>query len=139
MLAALGWYLLLLSGYGIGQLVHGFRTIAAETPQAGDPLRLFVHSGVDGLTLWSTRLGGMMGVLGCVGLLLGQRWGILSVLLAAIPLAWALIVWTMLFAFWRAFDSAGSWYLLAHITVTLLVVLGLPILNMIASRRTRTP
>ncbi|MCV0396308.1 MAG: hypothetical protein K5872_03950 [Rhizobiaceae bacterium] len=138
LLAALAWHLLLVSGYGVGQLVHGARAIVADTPQAGDLIRLFVHSGVDGLTVWSTRLGGAVGVAGCIGLLLGRRWGLICVLLAAIPLAWSVLVWGLLFVFWRAFDTAGSWPLLAHIAATLLTAVGLPILVLTTSRPNRS-
>lgn len=129
---ALAWYILLFSGYDLGQLAYGSRILTSEATDSRDVGRVFAYSGIALLTTVPVRLGGAAGVLGCVGLMLRQSWAFIALVLASLLLIWPVLIWIVALTFWRAIDPGGSLLLLVHIVITTAVAFGVPI---IAGRR----
>ena len=135
--AALAWYGLLFTGYDLGQLVHGAKVLASDTVAPDDLGRTMAHSGIAVLTDIPVRLGGLAGVLGCIGLILRKDWAMFPLIAAALLLIWPVLVWIVSSVFWSAIDSEGALLLIVHIVITVTVAVGLPVLARFGSRRGR--
>lgn len=135
LLLALAWSLMLLSGYSLGQIVLGAKSLVQDTMSAGDATRLFASYATSTLTAIPTMLAGACGVIGTIALLAARRWAWLPLLSGALAILWPLLVWFLAWALWRAADDFGATLLLAQIVLSALTMTGLPALWLLAHRR----
>lgn len=127
-LASLFWFVVLASGYDLGQILYGLRILVSDVPHESDVARGLAHSGIAALTVWVVQLAGFAGMVGSAGFLLRRGWSLIALVAGAVCLVWPILVWGVALTFWTALDPRGAGVMAVHTALTASVGFGMPLL-----------